>query len=201
MQFGAYWNYRQFQERQEFDEDTPLGTQKFWSDDFGGDIAFTSTCDLLNEHNRLTLGFVPTLEFESDSWYVNTNGSNGPLLEGDWTAATNFTFYVENQHYVWGRLSILTGLQAVAVGRKFVSPQMGNHDEQFYGLNPKLGVAYEWTDHNIAYLNFSRSFQPPSFDESLAVISTGQMFNYLEAQKARDIRVRKGLRFFWRSRI
>jgi iron complex outermembrane receptor protein len=29
LQLGAYWNYRQFQERQEFDEDTPLGTQKF----------------------------------------------------------------------------------------------------------------------------------------------------------------------------
>ena len=47
LQLGAYWNYRQFQERQEFDEDTPLGTQKFWSDDFGGDIAFTSNSDLL----------------------------------------------------------------------------------------------------------------------------------------------------------
>jgi len=189
LQVGAYWNYRQFQERQEFDEDTPLGTQKFWSDDFGGEIAFTATGDLLNQHNRFTAGFVPTIELESDSWYANTNGSNGPLLEADWTAATNFTLYAENQHYVWGRLSILTGLQAVAVGRKFVSPQMGNHDEKFYALNPKLGVAYEWADHNIAYLNFSRSFQPPSFDESLAVTDTGQMFNSLEAQKAWTIEI------------
>jgi iron complex outermembrane recepter protein len=189
LQLGAYWNYRQFQERQEFDEDTPLGTQKFWSDDFGGDIAFTSTGDLFNAHNRFTVGFVPTVEFESDSWYANTNGSNGPLLEADWTAATNFTLYAENQHYIWGRFSILTGLQAVAVGRKFVSPQMGNHDEQFYALNPKLGVAYEWVDHNLAYVNFSRSFQPPSFDEALSVTSTGQMFNYLEAQKAWTIEI------------
>jgi hypothetical protein len=98
LQLGAYWNYRQFQERQEFDEDTPLGTQKFWSDDFGGDIAFTSTGDLFNEHNRLTIGIVPTVEFESDSWYANTNGSNGPLLEADWTAATNFTLYAEKQN-------------------------------------------------------------------------------------------------------
>jgi iron complex outermembrane receptor protein len=189
LQIGAYWNYRQSQERQEFDEDAPLGTQKFWSDDFGGDIVFTANGDLLNQHNRFTAGFVPTVEFESDSWYANTDGSNGPLLEADWTAATNFTLYAENQHYVWGRLSILTGLQAVAVGRKFVSPQMGNHDEKFYALNPKLGVAYEWADHNIAYLNFSRSFQPPSFDESLAVTDTGQMFNSLEAQKAWTIEI------------
>ena len=131
-----YWNYRQFQERQQFDEGTPLGTQKFWSDDLGGDIAFTSTRDLFNEHNRFTVGFVPTVEFESDSWYANTNGSNGPLLEADWTAATNFALYAENQHYVRDRLSVLTGLQAVAVGREFVSPQMGNH---YYALNPKLG--------------------------------------------------------------
>jgi iron complex outermembrane recepter protein len=73
LQLGAYWNYRQFQERQEFDEDTPLGTQKFWSDDFGGDIAFTATGDLLNQHNRFTAGLVPTVELESDSWYANTS--------------------------------------------------------------------------------------------------------------------------------
>jgi iron complex outermembrane recepter protein len=189
LQFGIYWNYRQYQQRQQFDQGTPLGTQRFWSDDLGGDIAFTSTCDLLNEHNRFTVGFVPTVEFESDSWYANTDGSNGPLLEADWTASTNFALYAENQHYVWDRLSILTGLQAMAVGRKFVSPQMGNHDENYRGLNPKLGVAYEWADHNITYVNFSRSFQPPSFDESLAVTSTGQMFNSLEAQKAWTIEI------------
>jgi iron complex outermembrane recepter protein len=80
-------------------------------------------------------------------------------------------------------------MQAVGVGRKFVSPQMRNHDEQFYALNPKFGLAYEWADHNIAYLNFSRSFQPPSFDESLAVTSTGQMFNSLEAQKAWTVEI------------
>ena len=66
---------------------------------------------------------------------------------------------------------------------------MGNHDEQFYSLNPKLGLAYEWADHDIAYVNLSRSFQPPSFDESLAVTSTGQMFNSLEAQKAWTIEI------------
>ena len=38
------------------------------------------------------------------------------------------------------------------------------HENNYFGLNPKIGLLYELNDDSQAFINFSRSFQPPSFD-------------------------------------
>ena len=189
LQLGAYWNYRQQTQFQEYDAGTPLGTQRYYSNDFGASITFTSTADFLGEKNLFVIGFLPTFETESDAWYANTNGTIGSLLSGDHTFASNIPFYVENQHYFSEHFSLLTGFQAAFVQRKyhdnFPSLTNGNQSisENYYAFNPKLGLAYEWDKGCLAYINVSRSFQPPSFDESLSVQANGgETFNRLEAQ-------------------
>jgi iron complex outermembrane recepter protein len=189
LQLGASWNHRQQTQFQEYDPSTELGTQRYYSDDFGAEIAFTSTADILGAKNRFVIGFLPTFEKESDAWYANTNGTIGHLLSGDQTWSANIPFYVENRHYFLKGFLLLTGFQAVFVQRQYhdntASLTMGNQSthENFYAFNPKLGLAYEWNDGCIAYVNVSRSFQPPSFDESLSVQANGgETFNRLEAQ-------------------
>jgi iron complex outermembrane recepter protein len=193
LQLGAYWNYRQQTQRQEFEDDFRLGTDRFWSDDFGADIAFISTADFLAAKNRFVIGFLPTIELESDSWYTNENGTIGSLIADDYTIAANLSMYAENQHYLSKSFSILTGFQAVFAPRVFHdgldSPTLGNqsHVERYYAFNPKLGFAYEWNKACMAYANVSRSFQPPSFDESLRVqegTDGGEVFHALHAQTA-----------------
>ncbi len=193
LQLGAYWNYRQETRRQEYENDFRLGTDRYWSDDFGADIAFVSTADFLAAKNRFVIGLLPTLATESDSWYSNQNGNIGSLIAADSTFAANLPIYAENQHYVSKCFSLLTGFQAVFVQRlfhdNFDSPTLGNqsHREDYYAFNPKLGFAYEWNKVCMAYANVSRSFQPPSFDESLRVqegINGGEVFNALQAQSA-----------------
>jgi iron complex outermembrane receptor protein len=35
----------------------------------------------------------------------------------------------------------------------------------FHGINPKFGMLYELTDKDQIFANYSRSWQPPSFDD------------------------------------
>jgi outer membrane receptor protein involved in Fe transport len=99
----------------------------------------------------------------------------------------------QNQHYLSKCFSLLTGFQTVFVQRVFhdifASPTLGNqsHRENYHAFNPELGIAYEWNKVCLAYANVSRSFPPPSFDESLRVqegMSGGEVFNPLQAQSA-----------------
>ena len=91
------------------------------------------------------------------------------------------------------RFSLLAGFQAVYVNRVFRdgyrSATLGDqsHDDHFRAFNPKGGVAYQWNDKSLVYLNLSRSFQPVSFDESIGVQEGedgGQVFHNLAPQHA-----------------
>lgn len=191
FQVGGYYNHRDQLQRGEFDDDSPIGIVRFYSDDFGGDMAFESTAELFGQRNWVTVGVQPTFESEADTSYVNNSGNAGSIISADKTFAANIVAYVENQHYLTDRFSILTGLQYVYVQRAYwdrlALPDDGNQTnyEDWEGLNPKVGGLYEFNDNTQAYLNVSRSFEPPSFDESLETADDGdQLFNRLNAQKA-----------------
>jgi iron complex outermembrane receptor protein len=64
----------------------------------------------------------------------------------------------------------VTGIQAVYALRDFTDlftdTLSGDQSksQNFYGINPKVGVIYEFNERDQAFLNFSGSWQPPSFD-------------------------------------
>lgn len=187
------WNHRQATRREEYEDDFRLGATRYYSDDFGANVAFETKADFLHGKNRFSAGVVPTFERESDSFYANPDGRLGELLFTDRTYYLNLPLYLENQHYLTRRFSLLTGFQAVYVHRVFQdntrSSAFGDqsHDDDFWAFNPKVGLAYEWNDRSLVYVNASRSFQPPSFDESLGVREGpegGRVFNGLNAQRA-----------------
>lgn len=193
FQASLEWNHRQQTQRDEYEEDYRLGATRFHSDDYAADVVFESTADLLGGKNRFTVGLLPSFEPESDAFYADPDGHLGALLFADRTYYLNFPLFLENQHFFTRRLSLLTGFQAVFVNRVFRdgfhSPTLGDqsHDDHFLAFNPKVGLAYQWNDQCLVYLNGSRSFQPPSFDESLGVqegADGGQVFHDLSSQKA-----------------
>lgn len=191
FQLGGYWNHRNQLQRQEFDDDTPVGIVRFTSDDFGGQAAFDYTGDLFGQRNRVTIGFLPTFEGERDTSYENLDGNAGSIISADYTFASNFELYGEEQHYFTHAFSVLAGLQLLYIGRNYFDrlnlPADGNqtNDEVYRSINPKLGALYEFNDDTQAYINLSRSFQPPSFDDSVTTADDGdQLFNRLSAQRA-----------------
>ena len=193
FQLALSWNHRQQTQRQEYEDDYRLGATRYYSDDYGADLAYENTADLFKGHNRLSLGIIPTFEPESDSSYADADGNLGALLTADRTYYLNLPFYLENQHNFTRTFSLLTGFQAVYVNRvfkdRFKSPTLGDqsHDDHFLAFNPKLGVAYRWNEQSLIYVNASRSFQPPSFDESLGIqegVDGGEVFHDLHSQHA-----------------
>ncbi len=192
------YNHRQQTQRQEYEDDFRLGAVRFYSDDYALDFTFESTHELLGGKNRFSAGFIPSFEPESDAFYADPDGKFGALLFADRTYYLNAPLFAENQHYFSKQFSLLTGFQAVFVNRRFRdgfrSPILGDqsHENHYWAFNPKVGVAYQWTDQNLVYLNASRSFQPASFDESIGVregTDGGEVFHNLESQKGITLEV------------
>jgi iron complex outermembrane receptor protein len=191
FQIGGYWNHRDQLQRQEYDSDNPIGIVRFYSNDFGGDATFDYTGDLFGQRNRFTVGILPAFEGEDDTSYENLDGNAGSIISNDYTWAANVVLYTENQHYFTPSFSILTGAQFAYVQRAYWdrldNPADGNqtNTEDYKSINPKVGMLYEWNQQSQAYLNVSRSFEPPSFDESVSSADDGDLlFNRLNAQSA-----------------
>jgi iron complex outermembrane receptor protein len=191
FQLGVCYSYRDQFYRQEWDDDSPIGIRRFFSNDFGADASFESTAELFGQRNRLSLGFMPTYERQRDASFANPDGNAGPIVAMDHANATNLNLYAENQHYFTDRFSILTGLQLLYAGRgyedqlKVAADGDQSNDETYRTFNPKLGALYEWNDQIQSYINFSRSFQPAGIDESVQIADDGDhLFNRLEAQHA-----------------
>ncbi len=175
FQASLEWNHRQQEQRDEYEDDFRLGTVRFYSDDYAADLLFESNAAVFGHRNRFTAGGLPAFEPESDSFYANPDGKTGALLFADRTYYLNLPLFAEDQFYVTKQFSLLAGFQAVYVNRVFRdgyhSATLGDqsHDDHFRAFNPKGGVAYQWNDKSLVYLNLSRSFQPVSFDESIGV--------------------------------
>ena len=83
-------------------------------------------------------------------------------------------------------MSILTGFQGVYVNRvfhdRYHSATLGDqsHDDHFWASStPSWGWPTNGIKSSLVYLSASRSFQPPSFDESLGIqegVDGGQVF-------------------------
>jgi iron complex outermembrane recepter protein len=173
------------------------GIGAFYADDFGGLFNSTYTGELFGRDNIFTIGLNPTAENEVDSYYANLNGQPGQATGNDTEWSLNTVFFAQNQHYLTDKLSLITAVQAAYVERNFYDNfnnglTATNDLNQsgklaFRAINPKIGLLYELTDKDQVYANFSRSWQPPSFDDMVDFDSgynTSQTFTPLESQKA-----------------
>jgi iron complex outermembrane receptor protein len=142
----------------------------FYSDNFGGRLNFVSRHELFGQPNIFTIGMNPQVEDGHSQNYENLFGHTGATTARGEGISLNLPFYLEDQFYVAPRLSILAGAQAVFAERHFiddfVSDAEGNQSnrQDFWGFTPKLGVIYEISRETQAFVNFSRSWQPPSLD-------------------------------------
>jgi outer membrane receptor protein involved in Fe transport len=74
--------------------------------------------------------------------------------------------------YLTPRLSILAGAQAIFAERhfkdEFFADEAGNQSnrQNFWRFDPKLGAIYEINRKTQAFVSFSRSWQPPSLEQS-----------------------------------
>src|SRR5262245_36971629 len=124
-------------------------------------------------------------------------------------SSINVPAYLEDQLYLTPPFSILAGAQAIFAERhfqdEFLPDEAGNQSnrQNFWGFNPKLGAIYEINHQTQAFMNFSRSWQPPSLDNLVAFDegpNSSVVYTPLQPQQAWTIEVgSRGeyLRFQW----
>jgi iron complex outermembrane receptor protein len=168
--FGGYWWHRDLLSKGLFDADNSEGIEGYYSDNFGILLNSVTHFDLFGRRNNLTIGANPTLEAEHDGFFQNVNGEKGAQTGRDAELSINAPLYAEDQQYLTEKLSVVGGIQAIYVQRHLSDyfNNTGSGDQSanltFRTINPKVGVIYELDDRSQVYANFSRSWQPPSFD-------------------------------------
>ncbi len=139
------------------------------SDDFGVNIRYTNENDLFGRKNVFILGLYPTGGRTHDDRFSNVEGHRGARTAKSTQDAINIDLYGENQHYILHQLALVTGLQLSYAKREYTDRFLKNGDQSnhqdFFGVSPKIGARWEFTANSQAYVNFSRSFEPPSFGE------------------------------------
>jgi len=196
---GVYWWYRNAYEPGLYiTNDFLEGIATFFSQNYGGLLNSTTHGQILGQDNIFTIGFNPTAEREDDSYYANNQGQQGDLTGADVEWSFNAVAYAQIQQYLTEKFSLVAGIQYAYVQRNFTDNftnsidgnQSGNLD--FRTVNPKIGALYEVNDHDQIYANFSRSWQPPSFDDMVDFDegpNTSQTFTPLNAQSAWTVEV------------
>ena len=170
LDVGAYWFHHDLENRGFFSPDFREGIEQFYSDNFGGNLNFVSRHELFGRRNMLTIGLSPQYEDEPTQNYENIFGHTGATTARGIGSSINVPAYLEDQLYLTPRLSILVGAQAIFTERHFIDEFLtdaaGNQSnrQNFWGFNPKLGAIYEINRQTQAFVNFSRSWQPPSLD-------------------------------------
>jgi len=191
---AVYWWHRELRANGYYaPTDYQQGVQIYHADDAGVDLNYVSRSLWFGQQNILTAGLSPAFETERDHNYANLGGTQGQTIARDWELSVNVPLYLQNQHYLTEKLSVLTGLQAVNAWRHFYDDFNDTFDgdqseaQYFFGLNPKLGLLYEFTEDSQTFVNFSRSFQPPSFDPMVTFdegAGAGLVYTRLQPQKS-----------------
>ena len=190
---GLFWFHRNLEERGFFSPDFREGITAFYSDNYGISLNFVAHDELFGRRNIFTVGLSPQLEREVSQNFENLAGHRGQTTALSTEISINAPLYVENQHYLTDKFSVLAGMQAIYAQRHFedhfLSDDEGNqsHKQNFYGWNPKAGLIYEFDGENQIFTNFSGSWQPPSFD-NLVTFSEGpnssEVYTPLQPQRA-----------------
>jgi iron complex outermembrane recepter protein len=195
---GVYWWHRNAYEPNFYSTDPAnienQGTGAFYADDFGALLNSTTHTEFLGGENVLTFGFNPTTESERDIYYQNLNGQKGAETGADDEWSVNLVLYGQWQHYFTEKLSLVAGIQWIYAQRHFYDYFNDTVDGDqsanviYHGINPKIGAMYDLTDKDQLFVNYSRSYQPPSFDEMVdfddSVVGASQTFTQLLPQSA-----------------
>jgi len=195
---GLFWFHRNMEERGFFEPDFRQGITAFYSDNYGASLNFVTRDELFGRRNLFTVGFSPQFEHEVSQNFENLGGRRGQTTASGTTLAINAPLYLEEQHYLTEKLSILAGMQAIYALRHFedhfLSDAEGDqsHEQNFYGWNPKAGIIYEVDQATQIFMNFSGSWQPPSFDNMVEFADgpdSSVVYTSLEPQRARTLEV------------
>lgn len=188
-ELGVFWSYK--------DLDHPIfQVLDVVSSDVGADARYRMEGELFGNQNDFLIGFYPVYGRAHDTRFQNLAGNRGLLLAESIQESINLDLYAENQNRITEDLALVLGLQLSYADRDFTDLFLSDGDisdrQDYFGVNPKIGVLYDVSEQAQVFANFSRSFEPPSFGE---LVPLGSGLRDLDEQTAWTIEV--GTRGEW----
>lgn len=192
---GLVYHRRRFLIFDLYESDYRLGVTDAVSTNLGLLFSHAHRGTLGGRSNAWIVGFAPAHEVEHSTNYRNDDGVQDLSLRtaSALTRGVNFPVFFEHIFAATDRLSLVTGVQYVWIERKFEDRFWSDDDgdqsarQTFRGFNPKVGLLFQHSATDAFFLNVSRSFQPPSFDD-LNPFEEGTngstIYTPLDAQKA-----------------
>ncbi len=138
-------------------------------DDFGGEARYSDASERFGRPNDFTIGLGGSVGYVDDDRYVNVGGEPGTRAAEFENEATNINLYAEDSFEAVDRLTLVASTQLVYSTREVEDFFFANGDDSgrttYRAFNPKVGVLYDLAEDAQAFLNFNKSFEPPSFSE------------------------------------
>ena len=166
------------------------------SNDFGLSLRYDNSGEIFGHQNKFTIGFNPTYGFTHDNRYLNILGNRGMQISDSDQYSLNLNFFVQDRFYVFNRFALVAGTAITYARRENVdnfpvsaTDPDNSGTESYWGFSPQVGLLYEITDTAQAFLNVSRSFEPPTFGELGNPADAGAGIIQLNAQTATTIEV------------
>lgn len=116
--------------------------------------------------------------------FNNDGGSRGAMTAANDQYSGSYDLYGENQFFVVPDVALVTGLQALYATREYNNNlnNAASEDEDYFALNPKLGMIWDVAPATQVFANVSRSYEVPTYSELVQPGITGYV--PLDAQKA-----------------
>ena len=139
--------------------------------------------------NRLTVLATYGIGLTRAQQFVNANGDRGAQTDDAYQRSTNAVLDIGDELSL-GSMHLSAGVQLTRATREFDDQLFGgsagaNASDSFVyrGANPRVGIRHEVAPNAQVYANVSRSYEPPTFGELVAVSGTPGLLD-LAAQKA-----------------
>ncbi|MGD9896994.1 MAG: TonB-dependent receptor family protein [Candidatus Methylacidiphilaceae bacterium] len=182
--------------------------------DFALPIQLKGRSTLFGIPETHVIGLLPQGMFNGQTVYAMQYPSpaQGAFLASSNYIAANVPLYMQETLQLTRQLSLIAGMQldySLRSAETYSQVPLGPHGPQvfqnnsssrdYYGINPKLGLLYQATKEVQFYTNFSRVFQPPTFNELIpaaSIVPRGQSMFPLQAETGTGIDV--GTRGSWK---
>jgi iron complex outermembrane receptor protein len=202
--FGAYWQLRDAENRSFFGLESREGIYDFTDNNLGANSKFVTKRNFLRFPCTFTGGLGVTYESEDGANYANLGGAKGALTASGIRTAVNAPLYGSARIDLLKTLAVIAGCQAIYAQRRFAdrtsvsgedTDDAAGHVLNFFGVNPKIGLLFGMDKDAQAFVNFNRSWQPPSFDEMVEVdTAAGGGYEFVPLQPQHAWTAEAGLR-------
>lgn len=164
------------------------------TNDFGLSLRYDYSGDLFGHRNKFSIGVNPSFGSTQDNRYLNFGGSAGPQISNADQYSFNWNLFVQNEFRITEKLALIAGSQVIYARRQNVdlyptsaTDPDNSGTESYWGWSPQVGLLYDITDKAQAFVNVSRSFEPPTFGELGNPADAGAGIIQLDAQTATTI--------------